>query len=160
MRRTTPKALEQWTRALERGRIATDHDRQRALARADVAARDRRIQVVDTPRLQPRRDLPFGHRRDSAHIYYELFGLQRGFDLRDYRLDVGRVGHHDEHDVGARDACVGVGGNNRDVVDFASIEHERAGPIRVWDPLSVSSRHRHGAGAQHSGGPLGRNLPV
>src|SRR4029077_19662418 len=75
MRYATPQLLQQRARALECGGVSTDHDRQRALSSTDVATRNRRIEVIDTALLHPRRDSPLSHRRDSAHIDDELTGL-------------------------------------------------------------------------------------
>ena len=95
--------LEQRPHPLERRLGAAHHDGQRGLARADLAAGDRRIQVVAAERVDAAGELLGRDRRDGAHVHHHAAGgealgdavraEQHGFDMR-------RVRHHQDDDVG------------------------------------------------------------
>ena len=80
---------------------AADHDAERRVLRADLAARHRRVEVVASELADALRELLGGDRRDRAHVDD---GLARAQALRDaigseqHRLDVRRVGHHRDDD--------------------------------------------------------------
>src|SRR5205085_2117451 len=94
--------FEQRLRAIKCAPLAAHHYRERALDCAALTTRHRSIEVFDADFAKLRCRRALGARRYRAHVDDELTLLQRGFDERDGRLDVRRIGHHDEDDLGMR----------------------------------------------------------
>ena len=95
--------LEQRAHAFEYPRLAADHDGQRGVARADLAARHRRVEVVAAEFADALREFLGRDRGDRAHVDHDLvasqaFGHAAGPEQHD--LHVRRVRQHQEHDVG------------------------------------------------------------
>ncbi|OIQ82618.1 hypothetical protein GALL_355820 [mine drainage metagenome] len=97
-------ALEQRAHAREGLVAAAAHDGQRRRLGADFAAGHRRVDVIGAQRLDARGEVLGLQRGDRAHVDDDLARAQA---LRDavvaeqHAFDVGRVGQHQEHDVGA-----------------------------------------------------------
>ena len=88
------------------GRLAADHDRQRALDRALLAAAHRGVKDAQAP-LPAGRGQPPGHvGPDGAHVDVQGARPGGGVDpvlAEGERLDVGRVGDHGDDHVGVAD---------------------------------------------------------
>jgi hypothetical protein len=72
--------LEQRLDLVECGLRAADHDRQRAGLGTDLAARDRRIQIVAAQLVDLLGELLGRDRRDRAHVDHGLAGREPGGD--------------------------------------------------------------------------------
>ena len=95
--------LEQRHQAVDGRLVAADHDRQRRVARADVAARDRRIHGVGA--LRPRRlvDLLRQRRFGRRHVDEDLTGARGREQSVGAEIDLAHVGREaddGEHDIG------------------------------------------------------------
>jgi hypothetical protein len=95
--------LEQRLHALEGGFITADHDRQRGVLRADLATGHWRVEVSAADGGDARGEVLGGDRRDRTHVHHHLaIGETRRNALlaEQHLLHVGRVGQHQEDDVG------------------------------------------------------------
>jgi hypothetical protein len=102
--------------ARSKAALAADHEGQRGIDGADFAAGDRRVEELHAVLGQPRRDPARRGRRDGAGIRHRQAALAALGDAARAQadlLDVGRVRHHGEHQVGVLGhlgrAEVGVG---------------------------------------------------
>ena len=92
--------------SIDRG-LAAGHDRERAVARAGLAAGHRRVDIADPPRRKPRRLGPAGLDRDRTHHHQHrssrhrlgrhLAGLVR---RKQHLLHHRAVAQHDDDDIG------------------------------------------------------------
>ena len=97
--------IEHRAHALERRRVAADHDRQRAVDGADLAAAHRRVEHRHAPGGGLLRQLPGDGRRDRAHVDDDAalpHGLEYAAGAFEHQADVWRVGHHRDDDVALR----------------------------------------------------------
>ena len=84
---------------------AADHDRQAPRLGADLAARNGRVEIVVAGLVDPPREFLGRDRRDRAHVDDDL-ARRRAETLGDaarpeqHFLDLRRVGHHGDDDVG------------------------------------------------------------
>ena len=140
----TAHRLEQRPRLLERLRPAADHDRERLLAGADLAARHRRVEQVDALLRQRRRPLAREQRIAGAHVDDDGApgaGRRRGRVAEDHGVDVGRIGQHQDHDVGrARD--VGRRGGRGRAGGRRAPRRGRGSATRTVSAKPASSRWR------------------
>ena len=94
--------LEDGSCALDGGRVAADHDRQRAVGRADLAARHRRVEECAAARGAALGERRHRGRQVGAHRAHDQpvvgTGQDAGRSVED-RLEVRRVGDHDDEDV-------------------------------------------------------------
>ena len=83
-------------------RVATDHDRQRAVDRAPLTAADRGVEHPDAPGPAGRGERDGGGRTDGAHVDVERprpGERERAGVPEGESLDVRRVGQHGDHHV-------------------------------------------------------------
>jgi len=137
---------------------AAAHDGERRLLGADLAAGHRRVEIRAAERLDPRREILRGDRRDRAHVDDRLAGTEAVGDavLAEQRgLDVRCVRHHDDDGVGAlgdfprRFADVSatgqIGGDWRAVKEIELMsgvdEMPRHGPAHDAEPDESDLRH-------------------
>ena len=83
---------------------AADHDGQRRRLGADFAARDRRVDITAAFLGDLGGEFLGLDRRDRAHIDDDLARRQAVGDaagIEQHALYIGRVGHHQDHDLGA-----------------------------------------------------------
>ena len=95
------QAFEQRAHPLERLVPAADHDGQRSADRPRLAARDRRIEHVDTALGQAQGNAACRAGRDRAHVdeHVTWCGTGRNAPLAERNLfDIRRIGHHAETD--------------------------------------------------------------
>ena len=94
--------LEDGSCALDGGRVAADHDRQRAVGRADLAARHRCVEERATARGAALGERRHRGRQVGAHRAHDQpvvgTGQDAGRSVED-RLEVRGVGDHDDEDV-------------------------------------------------------------
>ncbi|KAF5293272.1 hypothetical protein FQR65_LT20119 [Abscondita terminalis] len=97
-------ALEQGLDAGEHVLGTADHDGQRGVLGAHLAAGDRRIQVLGAHGLDAAREVLGGHGRDGAHVHHHLAAAAleacgHAVLAEQHLLDIG-VRQHQEDDVG------------------------------------------------------------
>ena len=119
----------------ETGRVAANHDRQRAVDGADVTAADRGIEHRSTAFLRLRRKLPCGCGRDAAHVDDDcawLHRLEHAVLAVEHELHIRRIRHHRDDPGGlaghvgrrSRRACAG----RHEIVNraaAAAVDHNR-----------------------------------
>ena len=97
--------LEQRLDLLEDLLAPANHEGERRGLGADLSARHRRVEIEATQILDPLGELLGRDRRDRAHVHHDLARAQALGDAvlaEQHLLDIGRIGHHHENDVGLR----------------------------------------------------------
>jgi hypothetical protein len=129
------------------------HNRQGAGDGPDFAARNRRINEIDTCRREVFTDLACGGRGDGAHVDGDQPGLAGSGDRTHDLGDIRRIGHHGDHQFVATGGFGRIGrrlgaGSSSGCMDSA----RRAQTVRPVATLEQIERHRapHDAEADKS----------
>jgi hypothetical protein len=137
---------------VEGGFVPTHHDHERGVARADVAAGDRRVERLHLAGVGRLRDLHRERGFARGHVDEQRTGPHGLHDpalAKQHLAHIGRVAEHREHDVALRGQC------GRRVRPSRSVGHQLVGarPRAVEDGQSVPGAQqmsRHG-GAHDAG---------
>ena len=105
---------------LERALGAADHDREARRLRADLAAGNRRVEIFAAKLVDLLGEVLGGDRRDRAHVDDDLAlrkPLRDASGAKEHRLDVGRVGNHEDDQFGLLSQFLAVGAGDGAFVD-------------------------------------------